>query len=183
MKRVHLSLLLVTLLLGACNAIGRTTYTSPGYSFSYPASWKTLAELSPDYQSGKNYYWLGVVEEVTVTPADRAGDPGLYFSIAASTDEFNGNVITLPNWSYAIVADAIRDRNRAPVKIGGNDGYLHHYNRAWEGSWLQFQDYWVEEGKLLYLLSFRAANLSPYQKEIDRIVASFAFSNINSVIN
>lgn len=33
----------------------------------------------------------------------------------------------------------------------------------------------MEDGKLLYVLSFRAEDLRPYQKEIDKIVESFAF--------
>lgn len=175
MKRILITLLLLGTLLSACKGLGQKTYTTEVYTFSYPAGWKSMAEISPDYQSGKNYYWLGVEEELTLTPMDKAGDPGLYFSMASSSDEFNGNVITFPNWSYAMLADSIRGRNRTPLEISGFNGYLHHYERFWEGSWYQFQDYWVEDGKLLYVLSFHAQDLRPYQKEIDGVVESFAF--------
>ena len=173
MNRLITSLLLMFLLLTACSATGRKTYDSPYYSFTYPAGWKTMAEISPEYQSGQNYYWLGVDEEATITSAREAGQAGLYFSVASRGGMFAPGLETFPTWTYAIVEEDLRELNMAPAVISGTAGKMYHYNRLWNENWFQFQDYWMEDGLTLYLLSFRAEDLSKYQKEIDKIVASF----------
>lgn len=175
MKRLLPSLLLISLLLAGCNATGRKTYASPYYSFTYPAGWKTMAEISPEYQSGKNYYWLGVDEEATITSARKAGQAGLYFSVASKDGMFTPGLETFPTWTYAIVEEELRELNMAPAVLSGSAGKMYHYNRLWDENWVQFQDYWIGDGLTLYLLSFRAQDLSPYQKEISEIVESFAF--------
>lgn len=175
MKKIILSIC-IAWLLTACSVNGQKTYTTDQYTFSYPASWKTMAELAPDYANSRNLYWLGVEEEATLTSAKQAGQPGLYFSIASRPGMFTAGLETYPTWTYAILEEDIRELNLVPVMISGTKGKMYHYQRAWENKWYQFQDYWMEDGLTLYLLSFRAEDLSKYQQEIDLSVESFSMN-------
>ncbi len=51
--------------------------------------------------------------------------------------------------------------------------YFMHYQRHWDGIWLEFQDVWTEKNKVVYLLSFNAQDLSGYAENIDLILDSF----------
>lgn len=167
-----LSLLLV--LLTACSAVGSQTYDFATFTFQYPAGWKTMAELSPTYTSGQDYMWLHINEDFSLTSARQAGDPGLYFTVA-SREHSSASILTFTHWTYSTIEDYTRNLNQAPVTIDGINGTLYHYDRLWNDQWYQFQDIWVENGMLSYLLSFRAEDLSDYEKEIKLILESLTF--------
>lgn len=166
--------ILLLVLLTACAPVGSQTYDFATFTFQYPAGWKTMAELSPTYRSGEEYMWLHINEDFSLTSARQAGDPGLYLTVA-SREHSSASILTFTHWTYSTIEDDTRNLNQAPVTVDGINGTLYHYDRLWNDQWYQFQDVWVEKGMLSYLLSFHAADLSDYQKEIDLILESIKF--------
>ena len=171
MKKIAFSMLMLVLLT-SCASMRTKTYDFPTFTLKYPASWKTMAELSPDYKRAKDFMWLHIGEEFTLTSARQAGEPGLYLTVATRS---HGDNVTFAYWTYATVEEYTRNLNQVPVTVGGVEGVMYHYDREWDGQWYQFRDYWLTEGMLSYLLSFRAADLDEYQKEIDLILESITF--------
>jgi hypothetical protein len=173
LRNISLAILLL-FLLAACAPLGTQTYDFATFTFQYPAGWKTMAEISPAYKSGQDYMWLHINEDLTVTSAKEEGGKGLNFTVA-SREHSSASILTFTHWTYSTLEDYIRDLNQAPVTVDGIDGTLYHYDRQLNDQWFQFQDVWVEKGMLSYLLSFQAADLGDYEKEIKLILESFTF--------
>ena len=171
MKKITFACLLLVLL-SSCGSLGTKTYDFPTFTFKYPAGWKSLAEISPSYKSGKEYMWLHVREDFTLTNAKAEGEPGLYLTVATKE---HIDLVTFPTWTYATVEEYSQNLNQVPVTLGGVDGLMYHYDRQWAGQWYQFRDYWVTDGMLTYLLSFHAEDLGGFQEEIDLILESVTF--------
>lgn len=169
MKKITLALLVVVFLT-SCAGWRTKTYEFPTFTMKYPASWKTMEEISPTYKKGEEYMWLHINEDFVLTSAKKEGDPGLYLTVSARA---HGDNLTFSYWTYATVEDYTRNLNQVPVTVGGVDGVMYHYDREWEGQWYQLRDYWFNYQMLSYYLSFRAENLADYQREIDLILDSF----------
>ena len=171
MKKIAFSLLMLVLLT-SCASMRTKTYEFPTFSMQYPASWKTMVELSPEYKPARDYMWLHISEDFTLTSAKKEGDPGLYLMVSARA---HGDNLTFSYWTYATVEEYTHNLNQVPVTVGGVEGVMYHYDREWEGKWYQMRDYWLTYQMLSYTLSFRAENLDDYNQEIDLILDSFTF--------
>lgn len=172
MKRI-LTALLPLILLAACSRIEQG-YDYFNMSFSYPRSWRPMAEVSETYQSGREFLWMGLLENLTVTSVREPGEPGVYFSVA-SLERFDGVIDADIDYLYARNEADMRNYGQRPITVAGIEGLSATYERKWQGQWLQFHDVWLEHGSLFYLLSFRAEDLSLYQSELDMILESFSF--------
>jgi len=160
-------------LLSACATLGSQTYEDRYFSFSYPGDWHTMAEVYPDYENSSDYYWLIVDEITAVTSAQKPGDSGVTFAVTwidlPSDMELEGMI----QWIYATVEEELQSFSQGSLRLAEQDGYVAHYQRQWDESWLQFQDVWFEENKVVYLLSFNASDLSSYQAPVAAILESF----------
>ena len=172
MKRI-LAALLLLILLTSCSLAGKT-YNYYNISFAYPRSWKPMAEVSETYQSGREYLWMGLLENLTVTSSKKEGDPGINFSVA-TLEHTDGRIDADHHFLYSLNEADMRDYTQRPVTVAGVDGVSADYERIWQNQWYQFHDVWLEYGPLLYLLSFHAVDLSGYQNEIDMVLESFTF--------
>ena len=173
MKRILLTLLLLTLLLTSC-AIAGQPYDYYTFTFTYPKSWQPMSEVSETYKSGQDFFWMGILEDLTVTSVKHEGEPGAYFSVA-TLEQSDEPVAGIIDFMYAIHEEDIRNYSERQVSVAGVNGMSATYERAWEGQWLDFHDVWLEYGPLVYLLSLRADDLDKYQKETDMILESFTF--------
>jgi hypothetical protein len=64
---------------------GRICHENPDFSFKYPETWQTMNKLWGDrYQTGQEYYGLGVKEIVTVTSVQKQGESGVWFALASA---------------------------------------------------------------------------------------------------
>ena len=173
MKRILLSLLLLSLSLTSC-AIAGQPYDYYTFTFTYPQSWKPMSEVSDTYKSGQDFFWMGILEDLTVTSVKQEGEPGAYFSVA-TMEQSDEPVAGIIDFMYAINEEDIRNYSERPITVAGGKGMSATYERIWNEQWLEFHDIWLENGPLVYLLSFRAEDLDKYQKETDMILESFAF--------
>ena len=171
MKKIAFALLLLVLIT-SCTTMRTKTYDFATFTMQYPANWKTMLELSPDYEPARDFMWLHVREDFTITSAQQPGAAGLYLTVVTKE---HLDLVTFPTWTYATVEEYTRGFNQVPATVGGADGYMYHYDRLWEGQWYEFRDYWFTEGALSYLLSFRAPDLDKYQDQIDLILNSMTF--------
>ena len=174
MKKILLAFLLLSLLT-SCTLQGQP-YDYYTFSFTYPKSWQPMEQVSETYQSGQDYYWMGILENLTVTSIKKEGESGASFSVATleQTDEPIAGII---DFMYAIHEEDMRNYGERPITVSGITGMSSTYERMWDGQWLDFHDVWVEYGPLVYLLSFRAEDLDQYQKEMDMILESFTFKS------
>ena len=173
LKRFIPALILATFLLTACSRLGqRLEYFN--LSFTYPRSWRPLSEVSESYQSGREFLWMGLLENLTVTSVKHEGESGAYFSVA-SLERSDGRIDADIDFIYAINEADMRNFSKRPIAVAGIAGLSATYERNWRNQWLQFHDIWLEHGSLFYLLSFRADDLSQYPSEMDMILESFAF--------
>jgi hypothetical protein len=172
MKIIRTSLILLTLL-SACTMSGVQTYEDRYFSFSYPGNWHTMVEVYPDYANSSDYYWLIVDEVISVTSAQKPGEAGATFAVTwidlPSDMELEGMI----QWIYATVEEDIQSFSQGSLRVAEQDGYVVRYQRHWGESWVQFQDVWFEEDKVVYMLSFNASDLSGYEKPIESILESF----------
>ena len=172
MKRV-LTVLLPFILLTSCSLAGKP-YQHFNMTFTYPRSWKPMSEVSETYESEREFLWMGLLENLTVTSVKEPGGPGAYFSVA-SLERYDGVIDADIDYLYARNEADMRNYGERPVTVAGIEGLSATYERLWQGQWLQFHDVWLEHGSLFYLLSFRAEDLSNYQSEMDMILESFSF--------
>lgn len=173
MKRLLIALLTCMLLLPACSRIGQR-YDYFNMSFTYPRSWLPMAEVSETYQSGREFLWMGLLEDLTVTSARQDGEPGAYFSVA-SLEGTDGRIDADIDFIYALNEADMRNYSERPVTVAGIEGLSATYERKWQNTWYQFHDVWLEHGPLLYLLSFRAGDLESHRGELEMILESFKF--------
>ncbi len=177
MKRTLL-LLAALCLLASCRASGPQTFDFSTLTFQYPANWREMAEVTPFYKTGQYFFAMHAFENLTITCAQREGEPGAYFSVASLEHPYEG-VEVFRYWMYGMLADYTQGMVETATSIDGFEASVHRYSRQLgaegEGAWYQFQDIWVDTGPLIYLLSFYAEDLSGYQEAIDLIVGSFRF--------
>jgi len=171
-KKILLTLLLLPLLTSC--ALKGQPYDYYTFSFTYPESWSPMEEVSATYKSGQDYFWMGILEDLTVTSIKQDGEPGAYFSVA-TLEQSDEPVAGIIDFMYAINEDDIRNYSERPITVAGVKGMSATYERIWNEQWLDFHDIWLEYGPLVYLLSFRAEDLDKYQKEVDMILESFTF--------
>jgi len=173
LKNIITPLLLLTILLTACSPAGKQFdyYT---LTFTYPNSWKPMAEVSETYQSGREFMWMGIQEDLTVTSVKAEGAPGAYFSVA-SAEATDWSIDSDVDFMYAMNEADMRNYSERPISVAGIEGLSATYERSWQDQWYQFHDVWIRDGSLFYLLSFRADDLGDYQKELDMILESFTF--------
>ncbi len=175
MKKILIALLLLPLLT-SCTLKGQP-YDYYTFSFTYPDSWKPMGEVSTTYQSGQDYFWMGILEDLTVTSVKQEGEPGAYFSVA-TLEQSDEPIAGIIDFMYAIHEADMRNYGERPIIVSGVNAMSATYERLWEGEWLQFHDVWVEYGPLVYLLSFHAEDLGKYTKETDMILESFTFKDL-----
>lgn len=173
MRRFFSSVMLAALLLTSCGLVGKR-YDYYNLSFKYPLSWKPMAEVSESYQSGREFLWMGLLEDLTVTSAKQAGEPEAYFSVA-SLEETDGRIDADIAFIYALNEADMRNYRQRPITVAGIEGLSATYERKWQNYWYQFHDVWLEHGPLLYLLSFRAGDLESHRSEMEMILESFEF--------
>ena len=172
MKKILLALILLPLLTSC--ALKGQPYDYYTFSFTYPESWSPMEEISATYKSGQDYFWMGILEDLTVTSVKQEGEPGAYFSVA-TLEQSDEPVAGIIDFMYAINEEDMRNYSERPITVAGVNGMSATYERLWEGQWLQFHDVWLEYGPLVYLLSFHAEDLGKYEKETDMILESFTF--------
>lgn len=176
-KRLALAFVLSSLVVGCAlsGPSGPQTFTGEGFSFQYPENWQTMAELWEErYQPGKDYYQLGVTEIITVTSAQEQGGSGIWFAVASAPLPGGLDLEACYRQIYAPYLSEFRDFTEQPVTVNGLEGFEIRYSRPWGEPWWQFRDVWLESGGMIYLLSFHAGTLEPYQAEADFILESFA---------
>ncbi len=166
-------LLLLTLLLTACTPAGKQFdyYT---LTFTYPNSWQPLGEVSESYQSGGEFLWMGIQEDLTVTSVKAEGEPGAYFSVA-SAEATDWSIDSDVDFMYAMNESDMRNYAERPITVAGIEGLSATYERNWQNQWTQFHDVWIRNGSLFYLLSFRADDLESQRAEMEMILESFKF--------
>lgn len=173
MKRFFLSLLLIPVLLTSCSLASKR-YEYFNLSFKYPLSWRPMGEVSESYQKGRDFMWMGLTEDLTVTSVKKVEEKGAYFSVA-SLESTDGRIDADIDFIYALNEADMRNFSKRPITFGGINAQMATYDRIWQNQWYQFHDVWIDKGGLLYLLSFRADDLSLYQSEMDMILDSFTF--------
>ena len=142
--------------------------------FTYPKSWKPMAEVSASYQSGGEFLWMGLLEDLTVTSVKAEGAPGAYFSVA-SAEATDWSIDADVDFIYALIEADMRNYSERPITVAGIEGLSATYERNWQNQWIQFQDVWLRHGALFYLLSFRAEDLESHRAEMEMILESFTF--------
>lgn len=176
MRRDLIILLLILLLLPSCAPAGPQTYQGAAFSFTYPADWQTMAELFGAYEPGREYYGLGFSEQVMVTSARKKGEAGVYFAVATRPLAAGERLEEVFHDTYAKISTEIRDASEATISIAGQQGYLMSYRRPWGEPWWQFDDAWLEQDGVIYLLSAHAYRLEEHRETIDAILESFTFT-------
>jgi hypothetical protein len=166
---------LAACVLAACTPAGPRAFSDAAFSFSYPADWQPMAELFPNYQSGRDYYKLGFTENVMVTSVQEQGGSGAYFAVATQPLALGASPQDVFDNTYAQIAGEITDPSESIRSLAGVDGYEMRYRRPWGEPWWQFQDIWLEKDGVIYLLSAHANNLETYQEALDSILESFTF--------
>jgi hypothetical protein len=172
MKRI-LTALLPLILLTSCSLAGKT-YHHYNITFTYPRGWNPMSEVSQTYESEREFLWMGLLENLTVTSVKQPGEPGAYFSVA-SLERSDGVIDADIDYLYARNEADMRNYVQRPITVAGIEGLSATYERLWQNQWLQFHDVWLEYGSLFYLLSYRAEDLSLYQSEMEMILESFSF--------
>jgi len=161
--------------LAACQPTGPRQFDQPAFSFTYPEDWRLMSEVFEYYQSGRDYYKLGVAEQVMVTSAQKPGESGAYFAVASAPLPAGSDLETVFQQTYAAIADELREVSEAPIQLGEQQAYSITYQRPWGEPWWQFQDVWLEKDGTMYVLSFHAApaRFQEYMDEFESILDQF----------
>ncbi len=157
---------------------GPQTYQGENFSFQYPESWQTMAELWEDrYQPGREYYQLGVNEIIMVTSVREQGGSGVWFAVASTPLAGTIDLEFVARQTYKPIMDDLQDYSESRVTIAGVDGFEVSYRRPWGEPWWQFRDIWLANNSELYVLSFHAypSGFETYQEDMDFILSGFAF--------
>ena len=112
-------------------------------------------------------------EVVSVTSAHKPGDPGATFAVTwidlPSDMELEGMI----DWIYATVSDEIQFFSQGSTQVAGQEGYVMYYQRHWDGTWLEFQDVWMEKSKVVYCCRSTPRIYLGNAENIDLILDSF----------
>jgi hypothetical protein len=171
------SLLVCLAFMAGCSAKTQPQFEDDLFSFTYPTSWQRMSELWPNYQSGRDYYNLGVQEVVMVTSVQKQGAFGTYFAVAAAPLVDGQKLAAVYNQAYDPIRDEITQVQEDTVTIGGETGNLIRYQRPWGEPWWEFRDIWIEKEDYVIVLSFHAApgTLENYEEAYKLILDSFKF--------
>jgi hypothetical protein len=181
MKTLRIGLLCTLLFLSlSCKLLSgqpQPQYDNPAYSFTYPKTWQTMADLFPQYQAGREYYGLGLSETVMVTSARKQGESGAYFAVASAPLPAGSNLESAYRHAYAPIMGQLRQVSESAVEAAGQPGFEIRYKRPWGEPWWQFRELWLEKDGVIYLLSFHAApgGFDDMQEDFDAILDSFTF--------
>jgi hypothetical protein len=175
--RIHKLFLIVwvAFLLVACKRASSGIYDHVDFSFELPDQWQLMSDLWPNYQSGRDYYRLGVTEIVMVTSVKKQGQTGAFFAVASAPKPADSSLEDLFHTTYAQISEEIQDVSENPLVLSGVPGFEIYYRRPWGEPWWQFRDIWLENNEIVYVLSFHAFDLNKYQEEFGPILDSFVF--------
>jgi hypothetical protein len=178
-QKIGLAILLSVTILG-CAMFGTskpTVYNDAKFSFQYPETWQTMADLWGDrYQPGQEYYQLGVNEIITVTSVRKQGESGAWFAVAFTPLAGEIDLETVASETYAPFMDSLKDYSGRKTTISGTPGFEVSYMRPWGEPWWQFRDIWLAHDSVLYVLSFHTypTSFDSFQEDFDFILNSFA---------
>jgi hypothetical protein len=116
------------IVLVACQFASSGTYDHADFSFDLPDEWQLMSALWPNYQSGRDYYRLGVTEIVMVTIVKKQGQAGAYFAVASTPKPADASLEDLFHATYAQISEEIQDVSENPIVVGGVPG-LEIYHR------------------------------------------------------
>lgn len=181
--RVHkigLVILALVIILGCAvfGPSGPTVYNDSDFSFQYPETWQTMADLWGDrYQPDQEYYQLGVNELITVTSVQKQGESGAWFAVAFAPLEGAIDLESVARETYAPFMDTLQDYAERNTTVAGMDGFEVTYKRPWGEPWWQFRDIWLVHDSALYVLSFHTYpnSFDSFQKDFEFILNSFAW--------
>jgi hypothetical protein len=151
------------------------SYDHPNFDFSIPSNWQLMSDLWQDYQVRQDYYGLGLEEIVTFTSAQKQGEMGAYFSVAAIQIPQGSSLEKQYHLSYDRFLNEFRELAETESSLHDMTGLEISYRRPWGEPWWEFRDLWFEKDGSAYLLSFHAFDLTDYQEDMDFILASFNF--------
>ena len=177
MKKRLLLLMLIFVALACRNSTAPRLYDHPEFTFTYPVHWHLMSEVFPQYETGRDYYRLGVREIVMVTSVQKAGQSGAYFAVASAPLPEALDLETFQRQCYQPFAEGLGDVSEQTVMIHDSPAVEVTYTRPWGEAWWQFRDLWLERDGIAYLLSFHALSLADYQQEMDAILDSFSFKS------
>ena len=164
----------IVLLACACQPARPHHFVNTAFSFDYPARWQLMSELWPGYQTGGEYKGLGVEEIITITSVRKQGQFGIWFTVASAPMPGDLSMESTLEQLYQGLPGGLRDLKIESLTIDGKKATKASYQRPWGDPWWQFQDFWLENDRTLYLLSFHALN-NAGQREYDFILDSFSF--------
>lgn len=141
-------------------------------SFDYPADWRLMSELWPDYETRENVYGLGADEIVTVTSVRKQGESGMW-AVVASAPLAGQPLAAFVDAIYATTVPEVEDLTEAAVTVGELSAIECVYRRPWGEPWYAFRDLWLESNGTAYLLSFHAYALDGFGEAMAAIVDSF----------
>ena len=161
------------------NSVSRgRSYDTAEFSFTIPPGWKTDEEVWTQYTfSRKEYKNLGVKEIISVLYPPRQGRGQAFFTVASSpmTDEFTLEERFLQSYQALEIMERIMDPSIHPFEQGELSGFQIYYQRFWGEPLWSFRDIWLENDRIIYVLSFQTYNFERYSETFQEILNSFNF--------
>jgi hypothetical protein len=154
------------------------SYENDSFGFTIPAGWQTFEEVwGRPVESQKDYYGLGLITVITVQYPPGKGEGKAFFSVATSPLQAGEELESRFNSAYENAVPEIEDASRQPYEQSSIAGFEIRYKRPWGEPWWQFQDVWLENKGVIYLLSFHSApnRFESYTEDLNLMMESFYF--------
>lgn len=179
MKKLYLLLFAVLLVATqSCQPAGPRAYEGEAYSLTIPAGWETYEETwGREIQAGKEYYGLGVQTAFTMQSPPGKGQGKAFFSVATAPLEAGEDLAARFERAYQEPVTELEDVVKGPYSRGDLSGFVINYRRPWGEPWWRFNDIWLEQDGVVYVLSFHTSpnGYDPAVGMMEEIVGSFHF--------
>ena len=172
-------MLFALILITACGSASQPrVHTSPTYQFTIPSNWQTMAELwGSEYQKGKEYNQLGVMQEVMITSVRQRGEFGAWFAVASAPLPAGKSLEQTYRAAYASHKAQFRKVSEETTSVAGSAGFAMIYQRPSGEPWWQYRDVWLDHDGVVYVLSihYLPGHDMDYQQAYDQMIGSFGW--------
>lgn len=155
-------------------------YDAAEFSFTIPPGWKTDEEVWTQYTLiRKEYKNLGVKEIIQLQHPPRQGRGRAFFTVASSpmTDELTLEERFLQTYQALESWEEIMNPSILPFEQGEMLGFQIYYERFWGVPLWSFRDVWLENDRIIYVLSFHTDSFEEYSEIFEVFLKSFNFKN------
>lgn len=143
-------------------------------SFDYPRDWRTLSEISPGYEPGRDEA-LNADEVAWVALPGSATSVRIYSRELPPASSLKS--VCEETYKTTWISQYVKSHtiSEGTITVDGVTAYERVYQRPHGEPWYQIRDVWLEKGGRIYILSCWATpgSFDEAQDEFNLIISSF----------